>query len=232
MPEDVSPRDHRDQDHAERDRLKISCKLRGVHACPPLRQAVIDKPDCLPCQLEKKYWKHLQGIAKSETAQDPHSSEHAWDYPARRRVMAYQLRQKDDGASDHQYQVHGAQDVEPNERDFALGGGPKGGYNGGSMQAHFESPVLSRGTERRSSAPGSSRNSRRSPGWQASSWQIASSVEKRIARALPVFRMDRLARVMSIRSASSVRVMRRSCSRSSSLTRMAIRPSHQDPRAC
>src|SRR3954462_1591699 len=57
-----------------------------------------------------------------------------------------------------------------------------------------------------------------SPGWQESAPQIASSVEKRIARALPVLRIERLASVMSIRSASSVRVIRRSWSRSSRLT--------------
>ena len=54
--------------------------------------------------------------------------------------------------------------------------------------------------------------------------QIASSVEKRIARALPVFRIDRLASVSPNRSASSVRVIRRWWSRSSSFT--AIATSH------
>src|SRR5262245_38827970 len=61
-----------------------------------------------------------------------------------------------------------------------------------------------------------------SPGWQESASQIASSVEKRIARALPVLRIDRLARVSPIRSASSVSVMRRSWRRSSSLTAIAM----------
>src|SRR4249919_2168045 len=61
-----------------------------------------------------------------------------------------------------------------------------------------------------------------SPGWQPNAPQIASSVEKRIARALPVFRMDRLASVMSTRVASSVSVIRRSWSRSSSLMAMAM----------
>src|ERR687898_2296325 len=61
-----------------------------------------------------------------------------------------------------------------------------------------------------------------SPGWHESASQIASSVEKRIARALPVLRIDRLARVMPIRSASSVSVIRRSWSRSSSLTAIAM----------
>jgi hypothetical protein len=49
-----------------------------------------------------------------------------------------------------------------------------------------------------------------SPGWHESASQIASSVEKRIARALPVLRIDRLASVMPTRSASSVSVIRRS----------------------
>src|SRR6187200_273448 len=57
-----------------------------------------------------------------------------------------------------------------------------------------------------------------SPGWHESASQIASSVENRIARALPVFRIDRFASVMPTRSASSVSVIRRSWSRSSSLT--------------
>src|SRR3977135_856561 len=64
-----------------------------------------------------------------------------------------------------------------------------------------------------------------SPGWRESASQIASSVEKRIARALPVLRIERLASVMSTRSASSVRVIRRSWSRSASLT--AIATSHR-----
>src|SRR4051794_119511 len=51
---------------------------------------------------------------------------------------------------------------------------------------------------------------------------MASSVEKRMARALPVLRIDRLASVMSIFSASSVRVIRRWWSSSSSLTTIAI----------
>src|SRR3954453_20384692 len=51
---------------------------------------------------------------------------------------------------------------------------------------------------------------------------MASSVEKRIARAFPVLRIDRLASVMSILSASSVSVIRRSWSRSSSLTAIAM----------
>src|SRR5206468_3871888 len=39
---------------------------------------------------------------------------------------------------------------------------------------------------------------------------------------LPVLRIDRLASVISMRSANSVSVIRRSCSRSSSLTAMAM----------
>src|SRR5262245_746422 len=61
-----------------------------------------------------------------------------------------------------------------------------------------------------------------SPGWHESAPQIASSVEKRTARALPVLRIDRLAKVMPTRSASSVRVSRRSWSRSSSLTTIGM----------
>src|SRR2546430_3445877 len=72
----------------------------------------------------------------------------------------------------------------------------------------------------RSARSGSNR--RMSPGWHESASQIASSVEKRIARALPVLRIERLASVIPTRSASSVSVMRRSWSRSSSLTAIAI----------
>src|SRR5690348_1208982 len=61
-----------------------------------------------------------------------------------------------------------------------------------------------------------------SPGWHESASQIASSVEKRIARALPVLRIERLASVILTWSASSVSVIRRSWSRSSSLTAIAI----------
>src|SRR5205085_7634610 len=68
-------------------------------------------------------------------------------------------------------------------------------------------------------------NWRMSPGWHESASQIASSVEKRIARALPVLRIDKLASVIPTRSASSVSVIRRSWSRSSSLT--AIATSHR-----
>src|SRR5205814_10527504 len=67
-------------------------------------------------------------------------------------------------------------------------------------------------------------NRRMSPGWQESVPQIALSVEKRIARALPVLRIERLASAIPIRSASSVSVIRRSWSRSSSLTEIAMSP--------
>ena len=56
-------------------------------------------------------------------------------------------------------------------------------------------------------------HSRRSPGWQSSSRQRASSVENRIALALFVFSTDRFAIVMPRRSARSVRVRRRSSRR-------------------
>src|SRR5579862_2962220 len=42
-----------------------------------------------------------------------------------------------------------------------------------------------------------------SPGWQSSTLQIASKVEKRIAFALPVFKMERLDKVKSTFSDSS-----------------------------
>src|SRR5437660_10785102 len=63
---------------------------------------------------------------------------------------------------------------------------------------------------------------RMSPGCHESASQIASSVEKRIARALPVLRIERLASVIPTRSARSVSVIRRSWSRSSSLTAIAM----------
>jgi hypothetical protein len=53
-------------------------------------------------------------------------------------------------------------------------------------------------------------NSRISPGWQSSAAQSASSVLNRIAFALPVFKIDKLARVISTRAANSVRdILRR-----------------------
>src|SRR5215469_14041297 len=70
---------------------------------------------------------------------------------------------------------------------------------------------------------GSSRlHSIRSPGWQLSSRQSASSVEKRMARALFVFRIERLAIVKPILSASSVSVMLLSSSRWSSFIRIGM----------
>src|SRR5215207_7562696 len=65
-------------------------------------------------------------------------------------------------------------------------------------------------------------NRSRSPGWHESASQIASSVEKRIARALPVLRIDRFASVIPTRSARSVSVIRLSWSMSSSLTAIAM----------
>ena len=68
-------------------------------------------------------------------------------------------------------------------------------------------------------------------GWHCITSQIYSSVEKRIARALPV-RIERFASVMLIRSASSVSVIRRAWSMSSSFTTMGmIRPCLRDRRA-
>src|SRR5690349_19222350 len=64
--------------------------------------------------------------------------------------------------------------------------------------------------------------SSRSPGWHFSSRHNASSVEKRMAFALFVLRIDRLTMVTSTRSASSVRVMLRSSNTRSRLTRMPI----------
>src|SRR3954466_7277402 len=74
----------------------------------------------------------------------------------------------------------------------------------------------------RSRSACSDSNRRMSPGWHESASHIASSVEKRIARALPVLRIERLASVIPTRSASSVNVIRRSWSRSSSLTAIAM----------
>src|SRR5215212_6126908 len=86
-------------------------------------------------------------------------------------------------------------------------------------------PVLSPSRGQVVGGPGSARsgsNRRMSPGWHESASQIASSVEKRIARALPVLRIDRLASVIPTRSARSVSVIRRSWSMSSSLTAIAM----------
>jgi hypothetical protein len=65
-------------------------------------------------------------------------------------------------------------------------------------------------------------NASESPGWQPSCRQIASSVENRIAFALPVLRIDRLASVMPTRSASYVNVMRRASRDSSRFTTIAM----------
>src|SRR5437762_8022889 len=86
----------------------------------------------------------------------------------------------------------------------------------------FALRLLAAAGRSRSACSGSNR--RMSPGWHESASQIASSVENRIARALPVLRIERLASAIPIRSASSVSVIRRSWSRSSSLT--AIATSH------
>src|SRR5262249_57406915 len=80
--------------------------------------------------------------------------------------------------------------------------------------------LLAAAVRSRSACSGS--NWRMSPGWHESASQIASSVENRIARALPVLRIERLASAIPIRSASSVSVIRRSWSRSSSLTGIAM----------
>ena len=68
----------------------------------------------------------------------------------------------------------------------------------------------------------SGRNSRISPGWHSSVSQMASSVEKRMALALPVLRMDRFCGVMSTAVARSFsRILR--CARTTSrLTMMGI----------
>ena len=80
----------------------------------------------LNIQLEEKHRKHLNRVAKPEAGEHPQSAEHARDDPARRRLMADQLRQKNDGAADDQQQVHRAQDVEASQGDFALDGGRSG----------------------------------------------------------------------------------------------------------
>lgn len=48
-----------------------------------------------------------------------------------------------------------------------------------------------------------------SPGWQSRTWQSFSRVAKRIPRALPVLRIDRLAGVIPICLASSLEVIPR-----------------------
>src|SRR5207248_3434252 len=88
---------------------------------------------------------------------------------------------------------------------------------------HWRSPVgFVFPSHKSACAACSGSNRRMSPGWHESASQIASSVEKRIARALPVLRIERLASVIPTRSASSVSVIRRSWSTSSSLTAIAM----------
>ncbi len=61
-----------------------------------------------------------------------------------------------------------------------------------------------------------------SPGWQFKCLQMASSVEKRMALALPVLRMDRFCGVMSTPSARSFKRILRWASTTSKLTMMGI----------
>src|SRR5262245_47856577 len=60
-----------------------------------------------------------------------------------------------------------------------------------------------------------------SPGWQSRARQIPSRVEKRMALALPFFRMERLAIVMPTRVASSVTLIFRLASITSMVTIVA-----------
>ncbi len=61
-----------------------------------------------------------------------------------------------------------------------------------------------------------------SPGWHSSAAQIASSVDKRTARALPFFKIEMLAMVMPTRSVSSVTLILRFASMTSMLIVIAI----------
>src|ERR1039457_4677762 len=61
-----------------------------------------------------------------------------------------------------------------------------------------------------------------SPGWQFKCLQMASSVEKRMARALPVLRTERFCGVMSTPSARSFRRILRWAKTTSRLTMMGI----------
>ena len=61
-----------------------------------------------------------------------------------------------------------------------------------------------------------------SPGWQLSALQIASSVDSRIALALPFFKTEILAMVMPTFSASSVTLIFRFASITSILIRIAM----------
>ena len=69
-------------------------------------------------------------------------------------------------------------------------------------------------------------NSRISPGWQSSTSQIASRVEKRIAFALPVYKMERFAGVIPIFAANSPEDIFRLASITSRLTIICIVPSY------
>jgi hypothetical protein len=70
--------------------------------------------------------------------------------------------------------------------------------------------------------PGSSTYSRMSPGWQLSALQMASRVLKRIALALPVFKMERLDNVKSTLSESSLREILRFAIITSKFTMIGI----------
>src|SRR5262245_30882221 len=63
---------------------------------------------------------------------------------------------------------------------------------------------------------------RRSPGWQSRARQSPSRVEKRMARALPFFKIERLASVMPTRAASSVTLIFRLASITSMVTIVAM----------
>lgn len=79
----------------------------------------------------------------------------------------------------------------------------------GAVAAHGTRQSASVG----SSAPGTYAN--KSPGVQSSSRQIAASVENRMARAFPLLRIDKLAIVMPVRSASVLSIILR-CARTTS----------------
>ncbi len=61
-----------------------------------------------------------------------------------------------------------------------------------------------------------------SPGWQSRASQMASSVEKRMAFALPVFKIERLDMVTPTSSESSVRLIFRFASITSRFTMIAM----------
>src|SRR6185437_5827370 len=66
-----------------------------------------------------------------------------------------------------------------------------------------------------------------SPGWQLRCWHMASSVEKRMALALPVLRTDRFCGVMSTASARSFSRILRWARTTSRLTMMGINLNRQ-----